>query len=435
MSERSVEIPWAVAHAVAPILDVGCAESTYLGDLPLPIDGIDVRPCHSEFLRHSYQADIRSWSGGQYATVLAISTIEHIGLKNEDYGTEEDDADGDIEAVSACYRHVKPGGKLLVSVPFGLPRDYGWFRQYDLERINKLCALLPFTAEVWLYRNGDWVQVEPAAAEHVAYNEERCSANAVALITIEKPLLKLNLGGGEDRYDGYLTVDLRPEVADVVADVRSLPMDDESVDDIVAFDILEHLPPLDTVPTLHEWKRVLAPGGTLRIKTPNLAELCRWVVDGKYVSLAIQNIYGGHKWGENGELDCHHTGWTPDKLQMLLEECGFEFLSDDLELNHTVEVRKPVVAPQDYKTVGVMKKSPTAIKETQLDKDRAAYQRLRQQGLQPPHIDGCAKLEAEAVTRDEIVMGTLKPDLTPEERKRMAATRREAFERAKDFTS
>jgi hypothetical protein len=33
-------------------------------------------------------------------------------------------------------------------------------------------------------------------------------------------------------------------------------------------------------------------------------------------------------------------------------------------------------------------------KDKQLAKDRDAYKRLRQEGLQPPHLDGSAKLEA-----------------------------------------
>ena len=43
--------------------------------------------------------------------------------------------------------------------------------------------------------------------------------------------------------------------------------------------------------------------------------------------------------------------------------------------------------------------------QKQLDKDRAAYKRLREDGLQPPHIDGCAKLETQARSKTEVEMG------------------------------
>lgn len=73
------------------------------------------------------------------------------------------------------------------------------------------------------------------------------------------------------------------------------------------------------------------------------------------------------------------------------------------------------------RTIGVMKASrPVDARERQLDKDLDAYQRLRRQGLQPPTNDGCAKLEAEAVSRVEIEMGTVRTDMEPAQRREWA---------------
>jgi hypothetical protein len=49
--------------------------------------------------------------------------------------------------------------------------------------------------------------------------------------------------------------------------------------------------------------------------------------------------------------------------------------------------------------------------------DMPAYKRLRQQGLQPRDIDGCAELEARAETVREIEAGQL---LTPSQRKQVS---------------
>lgn len=192
VSERSVEIPWAIRNSVAPILDVGCVESTYLDDLPEPVDGLDVRN-GGEGFRYKFVADIRDVDlPDRYATVLAISTLEHVGLDHAPYGTEEDDpVNGDIEAVMGCWRHVAPEGKLLISVPFGAPRNYGWFRQYDLEGLARLCGSLYFTAEIWVSEQGEkWIEVESLdhieQVEQLEYNFEIGSARAVALITIER---------------------------------------------------------------------------------------------------------------------------------------------------------------------------------------------------------------------------------------------------------
>lgn len=39
------------------------------------------------------------------------------------------------------------------------------------------------------------------------------------------------------------------------------------------------------------------------------------------------------------------------------------------------------------------------------DKDRPAYRRLRHNGMQPPHVDGCAELESRAKTSLDVNTG------------------------------
>lgn len=147
--------------------------------------------------------------------------------------------------------------------------------------------------------------------------------------------MKLNLGAGDDRREGYVSYDIRPEVADVVGDVRSLPFPDCSVTDILAFDVLEHLPPVWSLPTLLEWRRVLVDSGRLTLRVPNLFQLARWIVENHCRREAIVNIYGGHKFGPDGEFDHHCAGWCPEDMFNLLDEAGFGSVECDYELNMT----------------------------------------------------------------------------------------------------
>lgn len=154
---------------------------------------------------------------------------------------------------------------------------------------------------------------------------------------------RLNLGGGDLRIDGFATVDLRPECADVVCDVTNLHLwEDGSVAEIVALDLLEHFPAARTAAILAEWRRVLRPGGTLRIKVPNLLWLSRALVaydEARHhtaVDAIIRNIYGGHRWGEDGCLDAHHTGWTPATILATLVDAGFDVIEADAEPNMTI---------------------------------------------------------------------------------------------------
>lgn len=155
-NERDVEIPWTLANVTCgPVLDVGCHDSTYLADLPGPVDGIDVRPTHNPALRDTYCADIRTWDcGNKYPFVLAVSTVEHIGLAFEPYGTEADDPDGDIHAIAGMRRALAPGGTLLVTVPFGTPEHRGWYRRYDHTGLCRLMEGLDWSAEY--YHDPTW---------------------------------------------------------------------------------------------------------------------------------------------------------------------------------------------------------------------------------------------------------------------------------------
>lgn len=82
-------------------------------------------------------------------------------------------------------------------------------------------------------------------------------------------MIKLNLGCGPQLMKGFVNVDSsEEEKPDVVADVVKLPYEDDSVDEIFASHILEHID--WRVPALEEWHRVLKPGGLITVCVPDL---------------------------------------------------------------------------------------------------------------------------------------------------------------------
>lgn len=79
--------------------------------------------------------------------------------------------------------------------------------------------------------------------------------------------MKLNLGASDRHIPGFLSVDIAPP-ADVVTDLsQRWPWEDSSVDEVVAFDIIEHL--ADRIHTMNEMHRVLKAGARARIEVPN----------------------------------------------------------------------------------------------------------------------------------------------------------------------
>ena len=81
--------------------------------------------------------------------------------------------------------------------------------------------------------------------------------------------VRLNLGCGNDLRDGYINVDAYADVnPDTVWDLEQtpLPFDDNSVDEIVANHILEHIH--NFIPLMHDLHRLCKPDATIRIRTP-----------------------------------------------------------------------------------------------------------------------------------------------------------------------
>lgn len=79
--------------------------------------------------------------------------------------------------------------------------------------------------------------------------------------------MKLNLGANDRVLPGFLSVDIVPP-ADVIADLsRPWPWPDSSVDEIRAYDVIEHV--ADRIHFMNEIHRVMRPGARATIETPN----------------------------------------------------------------------------------------------------------------------------------------------------------------------
>lgn len=136
---------------------------------------------------------------------------------------------------------------------------------------------------------------------------------------------KLNLGCGFDRRAGYLNVDNHPQhEPDLLADVRDLSaLPSGWFEEVLAHDVLEHLPRADTHRALAEWSRLLQPGGTLLLRVPSFLHLAELLLCGDYGSAGfhggiVQCAYGTQAYAG----DFHLTTFTPLLLQRALEEVG-----------------------------------------------------------------------------------------------------------------
>jgi SAM-dependent methyltransferase len=74
-----------------------------------------------------------------YDTVMAICTLEHLGMRA--YGVTKLDPEADVKAARRMAFACKPDGRIIITVPYGLGgRD--WWRSYNKESLARL--LEPF---------------------------------------------------------------------------------------------------------------------------------------------------------------------------------------------------------------------------------------------------------------------------------------------------
>ncbi len=80
--------------------------------------------------------------------------------------------------------------------------------------------------------------------------------------------MKLHLGCGRNKLKGYLNCDISSDVKpDKIIDLeKKLPFKDNSVDEILAEHVLEHV--RNFVPLMHEFQRVCKKGVKIKIKVP-----------------------------------------------------------------------------------------------------------------------------------------------------------------------
>jgi GT2 family glycosyltransferase len=141
--------------------------------------------------------------------------------------------------------------------------------------------------------------------------------------------IKLNLGSGGMEYPGYLSVDLHDKRAAIIMDVTKIDLDDNSVAEILAIHVFEHLNPYKALGILKEWHRVLKPGGKLIMEMPDIEQLCRRFVTAPTPERygILNAVYGSvNTTGEGDPSDItspHLFGWWQQSLRDHLTNAGF----------------------------------------------------------------------------------------------------------------
>ena len=136
--------------------------------------------------------------------------------------------------------------------------------------------------------------------------------------------MKINIGG-ETKKEGWvnLNVQKKPNV-DIVGNINDLSQfEDESIEEIYASHIIEHVDQKTVKNTFEGIFRILKKGGKFYISVPDMDVLCHFFVSPlatKKVKFHIMTMIFG---GQIDNFDYHYFGWNYEFMNDYLTFAGF----------------------------------------------------------------------------------------------------------------
>jgi len=190
LDERLVEFPWLLSMAPSgTVLDAGSTlNHPHVLDAFLPaIDALHIATLEPELYsypqrRVSYAyCDLRAlpYRDDLFDVVVSSSTLEHIGMDNERYGVavaRAPDPDAEMgRALTEFRRVLRAGGRMLLTVPYGLTEDHGWMRQFDragIEAIVHLAGAGSARIAVFAYGAEGWTTSDLEGASQARFRDD-----------------------------------------------------------------------------------------------------------------------------------------------------------------------------------------------------------------------------------------------------------------------
>jgi len=140
--------------------------------------------------------------------------------------------------------------------------------------------------------------------------------------------MKLEIGSGKRPTEGYVHLDIEsgPHI-EIVCDAKKIPEPDNKYEEVYSHWVLEHFNMKEMESILLEWKRILKPGGKMKIVTNNQESINKCLVD-KDISWEEWNwlTFGDYK---NNLASLHKIGFNDEVLMSYLTKIGMINISID----------------------------------------------------------------------------------------------------------
>lgn len=141
--------------------------------------------------------------------------------------------------------------------------------------------------------------------------------------------IKLNLGCAKDVKDGWYNVDLHFKHPNVInEDISKISfVKPNTVDEILAKDIIEHLPLQKSIECLNTWYSWLKPNGKIFIQTTNFDLFVQAYEHGVWTDLNVLNymLFAGINYTDVGQQDCdfHKSVYSKNGIVKILNDIGY----------------------------------------------------------------------------------------------------------------
>ena len=150
--------------------------------------------------------------------------------------------------------------------------------------------------------------------------------------------MKVEVGSGQRPTPGYYHSDVTKQVdLDFHGPAWLIDVPDSSVEEVLALGVIEHMRYSEVKDSFFNVARMLSPDGVFLFDVPDLGVWCDYLVRftlGDQPPFGLDHIlatlYGWQRW----EGDEHKSGWTVERLESLLHNCGFTRLRFGVEVFH-----------------------------------------------------------------------------------------------------
>jgi len=323
------------------ILNIGGARgyvSKHLEELGIPTTNLDIsRWCNANrVIKDHIMWDLRvtpyPFSDKQFDMVVSIATLEHI---SEEY---IEDMIREISRIS---------NRSLHGITFEHPVD-------DVDPTHDKGTLKP--REWWIEQ---FSNIAPDHKVEIVDKEEMECGDPHRNMPPDDGLIKLNLGSYMDMFSyGWKNIDILPLHSnaehlgcrftqyDISLKIREK---DSSVECVVASHIMEHLDRKQGKKVVNEVFRVLRPGGTFRVATPDLRKICSKYADGSIGDFGIfdKNVRDAEDDAQRlwlVSMAGHRTVYDAVALTNLLENAGFI----DIHISEFNSSKSDIIRNQTY---------------------------------------------------------------------------------------